>query len=385
MATMSGKRDYYEVLGVAREASEKEIKDAYRKLAIKNHPDKNPGDNEAIARFKEAAEAFEVLGDAEKRARFDRFGHAGVGGSGAQFHDANDVFQAFGDLFGDGLFGEFFGGGRGRGRRVSKGADIRCDAKITLLEAARGVTRTVQFQRHERCGECQGSGAKKGTKPETCKYCGGHGQVVQSSGIFRVQTNCPACQGQGSVVKEHCTACKGRGHVARRVQREVEFPAGVDGQTKLRISGEGEPSPNGGPAGDVYCFIHVEEHPLFVRDGQNLICQVPVTYTQAALGATIDVPTLDGRETLDIPSGTQPGDVFTMRGRGMPDPRRRGVGDLLVQVHLDVPKRLEPREEQLLRELAELENANVSSHRKSFFEKLREYFIPEDENVKQKD
>ncbi len=385
MATMSGKRDYYEVLGVARNASEKDIKDAYRKLAIKNHPDKNPGDSEAVARFKEAAEAFEVLGDAEKRARFDRFGHAGVGGGGAQFHDANDVFQAFGDLFGDGLFGEFFGGGRGRGRRVSKGADIRCDAKITLLEAARGVTRTVQFQRHERCGECQGSGAKKGTKPETCKYCGGHGQVVQSSGIFRVQTNCPACQGQGSVVKEHCTACKGRGHVARRVQREVEFPAGVDGQTKLRISGEGEPSPNGGPAGDVYCFIHVEEHPLFVRDGQNLICQVPVTYTQAALGATIDVPTLDGRETLDIPSGTQPGDVFTMRGRGMPDPRRRGVGDLLVQVHLDVPKRLEPREEQLLRELAELENANVSSHRKSFFEKLREYFIPEDEQVKQKD
>ncbi|MDZ4781065.1 MAG: DnaJ C-terminal domain-containing protein, partial [Planctomycetia bacterium] len=223
---------------------------------------------------------------------------------------------------------------------------------MTLLEAARGVTKTVHFQRHERCVECEGSGAKKGTKPESCKYCGGHGQVVQSSGIFRVQTTCPACQGQGSVVKEHCSACKGRGHIPKRVQRDVEIPAGVDGQTKLRLSGEGEPSPNGGPSGDVYCFIHVEEHELFVRDGQNLICQVPISYTQAALGAKIDVPTLDGRETLDIPPGTQPGDVFTMRNRGMPDPRRRGLGDLLVQVHLEVPKRLDAREEQLLRELA---------------------------------
>ncbi len=383
---MQGKRDYYEVLGVAKDASEKDVKDAYRKLAIKYHPDKNPGDEEAVARFKEGAEAFEVLGDAEKRARYDRFGHAGVGGGGQQFRDVNDVFQAFGDLFGDGLFGDLFGGGgRGRGRRVSKGADLRCDAKLTLLEAARGVTKTVHFQRHERCVECEGSGAKKGTKPESCKYCGGHGQVVQSSGIFRVQTTCPACQGQGSVVKEHCSACKGRGHIPKRVQRDVEIPAGVDGQTKLRLSGEGEPSPNGGPSGDVYCFIHVEEHELFVRDGQNLICQVPISYTQAALGAKIDVPTLDGRETLDIPPGTQPGDVFTMRNRGMPDPRRRGLGDLLVQVHLEVPKRLDAREEQLLRELAELEHANVSPHRKSFFVKLRDYFIPDDETAKQKE
>lgn len=384
MATMAGKRDYYEILSVERTATDKEIKESYRRLAIKYHPDKNPGDQEAVVRFKEVAEAFEVLSDSDKRARYDRYGHAGVGG--AQFHDASDVFQAFGDLFGDSLFGELFGGGRGgRGRRVSKGADIRCETEITLLEAARGTTRTVQFQRHEKCGECQGTGAKKGTKPETCRYCGGHGQVVQSSGIFRVQTTCPACQGQGSVVKEHCTSCRGRGHVARRVQREVEIPAGVDSQTKLRISGEGEPSPNGGPAGDVYCFIHVQEHELFVRDGQNLVCQVPITYTQAALGATIEVPTLDGRETLEIPAGTQPEDVFTLRGRGMPDPRRRGKGDLLVQVNLEVPKRLDAREEQLLRELADLENANVSPHRKSFFEKLRDYFIPDEEPAKEKE
>jgi molecular chaperone DnaJ len=374
---MAEKRDYYEVLGVARNSANKEIADAYRKLAIKYHPDKNPGNDEAIARFKEAAEAFEVLHDPEKRARYDRYGHAGVDGGAAHFHDINDIFSAFGDIFGGGVFGDFFGGGGTRGgRRVRKGADVGTQVRLDLLEAARGVTKTVEFERHEHCKECNGSGARPGTKPQPCNYCGGRGQVVQSSGVFRVQTTCPVCHGDGTVVKEPCTKCNGHGAVAKRVKREVVIPAGVDHQMRVRLSGEGEPSPNGGPPGDAYVLIEVKEHPLFQREGHHLICRVPITYTQAALGATIEVPTLEGRDSLEIPPGTQPGDVFKMRGRGMPDPRQRGKGDLLVQVNLEVPKKLSPREEELLRDLAGAEKANVSPHRKTFLEKLKEYFVP---------
>jgi molecular chaperone DnaJ len=375
MATMAERRDYYEVLGVARTATAKELADAYRKLAIKYHPDKNPGNEEAIAMFKEAAEAFEVLNDAEKRARYDRYGHAGVEG-GAHFHDINDIFSAFGDIFGGGgIFGDFFGGGRG-GRRVRKGADVGTQVTLDLLEAARGVTKSVQFQRHERCQDCQGSGARPGTKPQACNYCGGRGQVVQSSGVFRVQTTCPACHGEGTAIKDPCAKCGGHGVVERRVKRDVVIPAGVDHQMRVRLAGEGEPSPNGGPPGDAYVLIEIREHPLFQREGNHLICRVPITYAQAALGASVEVPTLDGPDTIDIPAGTQPGDVFKLRGRGMPDPRGRGKGDLLVQVNLDVPKKLTPREEELLRELAKEENANVSSHRKTFLERLKDYLVP---------
>ena len=374
MATMAEKRDYYEVLGVARTATSKELADAYRKLAIKYHPDKNPGNEEAIARFKEAAEAFEVLNDSEKRARYDRYGHAGVDG-GAHFHDINDIFSAFGDIFGGGVFGDFFGGGRG-GRRVRKGADIGTQVTLDLFEAARGVTKAVQFERHEQCQDCQGSGARPGTKPQTCNYCGGRGQVIQSSGVFRVQTTCPVCHGEGTVVKDPCPKCSGHGVVGRRVKRDVVIPAGVDHQMRVRLAGEGEPSPNGGPPGDAYVLIEIREHPLFQREGSHLICRVPITYAQAALGASIEVPTLDGPDTIDIPAGTQPGDVFKLRGRGMPDPRGRGKGDLLVQVNLDVPKKLSPREEELLRELAKEENTNVSSHRKTFLERLKDYLVP---------
>ncbi|MEX2139305.1 MAG: molecular chaperone DnaJ [Pirellulales bacterium] len=371
---MAEKRDYYEVLGVARTATAKELADAYRKLAIKYHPDKNPGNEDVIAHFKEAAEAFEILNDPEKRARYDRYGHAGVEG-GAHFHDINDIFSAFGDIFGGGVFGDIFGGGRG-GRRVRKGADVGTQVTLDLLEAARGVTKSVQFERHERCQECHGSGARPGTKPQPCNYCGGRGQVVQSSGVFRVQTTCPVCHGEGTVIKDPCAKCSGNGVVGRRVKRDVVIPAGVDHQMRVRLAGEGEPSPNGGPPGDAYVLIEIRDHPLFQREGNHLICRVPITYAQAALGASVEVPTLDGPDTIDIPAGTQPGDVFKLRGRGMSDPRGRGKGDLLVQVNLDVPKKLSPRENELLRELAKEENTNVSPHRKTFLERLKNYLVP---------
>jgi len=380
MEPMATKRCYYEVLGVVRTSSAKEISDSYRKLALKYHPDRNPGDEEAVARFKECAEAFEILNDREKRARYDRYGHAGVDaqhGAG-HFGDINDIFEAFGDIFGDSAFGDVFGrsGRRGRARR---GADVHCRVTLDLLEAARGVTKIIEFDRHEACEECSGSGCQRGSKPEPCAYCGGRGQVLQSSGVFRIQTTCPSCQGAGVMIKNPCRECRGAGFRAGRVKREVRIPAGVDSDTRLRLEGEGEPSPQGGPRGDCYCVIQVREHSLFQREGQHLILRVPITYAQAALGAEIEVPTLDGREELTIPPGTQPAEVFKLRGRGMPDPsRHRGVGDLLVQVHLEVPKKLTERQEELLRELADEEQTNVSAHRKTFMERLREYFVSDE-------
>lgn len=372
MVTMAGKRDYYEVLGVERTATDKQIAVAYRKLAIKYHPDKNPGDEEAVVMFKEAAEAFEVLGDGEKRALYDRHGHAAFQGAGRSgFNDVNDIFSAFGDIFGDSAFGDLFGGGR---RRANKGGDVRCDITLDLLEAARGVTKTVEFHRHEVCETCSGSGAKAGSSRTKCSYCGGRGQIVQSTGIFRMQTTCPTCHGAGSIVKDPCGSCRGAGFVLTQVRRDVQIPAGIDDQMRVRLPGEGEPSPNGGQRGDCYCFITVKEHNLFQREGAHLIVRVPISYSQAALGAKIEVPTLDGPHELRIPAGTPTAEVFKLRGRGMPSPRGRERGDLLVQVNIEVPKTLNPRQEELLRSLAEEEHNEVSPHRKSFFEKVREYF-----------
>ncbi len=375
MVTMAGKRDYYEVLGVDRSASDSQISEAYRKLALKHHPDRNPGDEEAVSHFKEAAEAFEVLSHPEKRARYDRYGHAGLeaGGGAPHFRDVHEIFEAFSDIFGSGLFGDLFGGGRG-GRRRRAGADVRCDVTLDLREAASGVTKTIQFERHETCSTCAGSGAKPGTEPERCRYCGGRGRVVQSTGIFSLQTTCPACHGEGSVIRHACADCRGSGYVPAKVTREIKIPPGVDSQSRLRIPGEGEPGPNGGPRGDCYCFISVRQHPLFQRDGRHLICQVPISYSQAALGTQISVPTLDGCEELEIPRGTQSGEIFRLKGRGMPDPRHRTRGDLVVQVFIEVPKRLSADHERILRELADVENSNVSPERKSFFAKLKEYF-----------
>jgi molecular chaperone DnaJ len=373
MAKMAAKRDYYEVLCVERTCTDKQIAESYRRLAIKYHPDKNPGDDEAIAMFKECAEAFEVLGDKEKRALYDRHGHAafnGSSGGGRGFSDVNDIFAAFGDIFGESALGDLFGGRR----RANKGADIRCDVTLDLLEAARGVTKTVEFHRHEACDDCGGSGAKSGSGRTKCSYCGGRGQVLQTTGIFRVQANCPSCHGAGSIVKDPCTKCRASGFVVKSVRREVAIPAGIDDQMRVRLPGEGEPSPGGGQRGDCYCFISVKEHSLFQREGQHLIIRVPITYTQAALGAKIEVPTLDGAHELKVPAGTPTGEVFRLRGRGMPSPRGREVGDLLVQVNVEVPKNLSAKQEELLRQLAEHEHVDVSPHRKGFFDKVREYF-----------
>jgi molecular chaperone DnaJ len=372
MVTMASKRDYYEVLGVERAASSKVIADAYRKLAIKYHPDKNPGDEEAITRFKEAAEAFEILNDSDKRARYDRYGHAGVEGSGARhFDDVGDIFSAFGDIFGD-----IFGGGGGGRRRTAKGSDVRCNVTLDLVEAARGVNKKIEFERHERCTDCEGSGAKPGSSRQKCSYCGGRGQVIQSTGVFRLQTTCPSCHGAGTIIKDPCTGCRGAGYVLKRVKREVQIPAGIEDQMRVRLPGEGEPSPNGGPRGDCYCFVTVKDHPLFQREGQHLIVRVPISFSQAALGCQLDVPTLDGPHSLKVPGGTQSGDVFKVRGKGLPHVRSRDHGDLLVQVEIDVPKVLNPKQEELLRELAKLDKANVTPHRKSFLDKVREYFEP---------
>lgn len=371
---MAGKRDYYEVLGVQRNASDKDIASAYRKLAMKYHPDANPGDDAATEKFKEAAEAYEILSDPDKRSRYDQFGHQGVDGSAPHFTDVEDIFEAFGDIFSGGLFGDLFG--RRRGRRQRRGADIRCDVTLALEEAAHGVARSVEFMRSERCRTCEGAGSKPGSSPETCRRCGGRGQVVQSAGFVRVQTTCPSCQGAGSVITNPCEACRGHGYVAKKVKLDVAIPAGVDDGMRVRLPGEGEPSPDGGSPGDCYCFITIRPHSLFKRDGKNLVLQMPISYTQAALGATLEVPTLSGPEELTIPAGTQHGELFRLRSRGMPDPRGGAVGDLIIQALLEVPRKLSARQEAVLRQLAELEHSDVTPHRKSFMEKIRDYFAP---------
>jgi molecular chaperone DnaJ len=370
MATMT-KRDYYEILGVKREASEREIASAYRKLAVKYHPDSNPGNADAVEKFKEAAEAYEILSDQQKRSRYDQFGHAGTDQFTHQFHDVEDIFEAFGDIF-----SEMFGGQRrgGGGRRVRRGADVRVDATLTLEEAARGVVKNVELQRSKACGTCKGSGSKPGSQRATCPHCQGRGQIVQSAGILRVQTTCPSCQGAGSRVTDPCTDCRGRGYVQERSKLDVTIPAGVDNGMRVRLAGYGEPSPDGGPPGDCYCFVAVKKHKLFEREGTHLILRMPISYSQAALGASIEVPTLSGPHELRVPAGTQSGDVFRVRGRGMPDPRGGSAGDLHVQTSIEVPKKLSPRQDKLLRELAELEQHEVSPHRKSFLERLKEYF-----------
>ncbi len=384
MPSMAQKRDYYEVLGVERTATVEVIKRSYKKLAGKYHPDRNPGDDEAVEKFKEAAEAFGVLSDAEKRARYDRFGHAGVNGAaGGGFHDVSDIFDAFGDLFGD--FGMFGGSNRrGRGRAVRRGANLRSAITIELGEAAEGTTRTLELERRELCDTCDGSGARPGTNPETCQYCGGAGQVVQTQGFFRVQTTCPGCNGTGEIIRDRCAQCSGAGRQHKRVKLEVKVPAGVDNGMQLCLRGEGEPGPGGGPRGDLYVDIRVKEHTLFEREGRNLICQIPVTYTQLCLGAEVEIPLLRGRQNLSIPAGSQPDATFRLAAKGMPDPHGGSRGDLFVHMRLEVPRSLDDRQEELLRELAEHEKVNVSAHRKGFFEKLKDYFGVEEDQEEEK-
>jgi len=370
---MAEKRDYYEVLQVSRTATKVEIDRAYRKLAIKYHPDSNRNDPDATVKFKECSEAYEILTDADKRSRYDQFGHAGLaGGGGSQFTD----FDSFGDIFGD-VINDFFGGGRGRrssGKRRTRGSDIRCDVTLTLQEAARGVSKEISFRRRNACETCDGSGAAPGSQPITCSTCGGRGQVIQSAGILRVQTNCPTCNGAGKTISQPCGSCRGTGLVAEKASLTVDIPAGVDDGMRVRLQGEGEASPDGGPRGDCYCFITVKPHDLFRREGQNLILQFPISYSQAALGAEVKVPTLDGATTLRIEPGTHSGDVFRIAGGGVVQPGGTRRGDLLVQTMIEVPKKLSEAQAKLLRELAALEHESVLPQTKSFFDKLKSFF-----------
>lgn len=369
---MSEELDYYQILEIERSATPEEIKSAYRKAALKYHPDRNPGNEEAVAKFKLCAEAFEVLSDPEKKDIYDRYGKAGLerNGVGGGFQDVSEIFGSFGDLFG-GMFGDIFGGGRTA--RVRKGADVQCGVTLDLHEAAKGVDKEIRYRRRETCQTCGGSGAKPGTKPEVCKYCGGRGRIQQSTGVFSFQSTCPKCGGRGSVIADPCPDCRGTGLTPKEVVRTIKIPAGVDSGARLRLQGEGEHSPNGGPSGDCYVFIQIKKHPFFHRDGQDLICQIPIGYAQAALGAEVDVPTLDGVEKIKIPPGTQNGDVIRLRGRGMPTPRRNIAGDLHIQVFIEVPTKIKPEHEAILRKLAEYEGDSVLTERKSFGARLKDF------------
>ena len=369
------KRDYYEVLSVSRTCTEQELKSAYRRLAVKYHPDKNPGDATAEEKFKEAAEAYSVLSDAEQRRRYDRFGHAGVSSSaGAGNWGApgfGGIEDILGDLFG---FGDVFGGGRGGARRsaAQRGADLRYDLEITLEEAAEGMTAQLRIPRLETCDTCKGSGAKAGTQPENCSTCAGTGQVRYQQGFFSVARTCHVCRGAGRVIKDPCESCRGVGRVEREKQMEVKIPAGVETGSRLRVSGEGESGTQGGAPGDLYVVIHVAEHEQFERQGSNRYEAVPITFAQAALGADIMVKTLDGDEKLKIPTGTQTGTVFRLRGKGMPALGGRGKGDLFVSVTVMTPTSLTREQRKLLEQLAEVESKDLED--KGLVDKVRDIF-----------
>lgn len=366
------KRDYYEILGVQKNADDSEIKKAYRRLAVKHHPDKNPGDKEAEEKFKEAAEAYSVLSDAQKRSRYDRFGHSGVGaGAGGAgfdpgFTNIEDIF----DLFG---FGDMFSGGGSRGRsNVQRGADLRYDLQITLEEAATGKEQKLKIPRLETCDECDGKGTESGTTPETCITCNGSGQTRYQQGFFSVMRTCPNCSGKGQIIKNPCNKCHGAGRLEKEKTLEVKIPAGVETGSRLRITGEGEAGVNGGPQGDLYVFIHVAEHENFERQGSNLYTSVPISFTQAALGAEIEVKTLDGQEDLKIPAGTQTGTVFRIKHQGMPNLNGGGKGELYVAVTVVTPKTLSREQRKLLEQLAEIEDVDFQDE--GFMDKVRNIF-----------
>jgi molecular chaperone DnaJ len=350
------KRDYYEVLGVPRTASDQEIKSAYRKLALKNHPDRNPGDKGAEERFKEAAEAYAVLADTDKRHIYDRFGHPGLGGAATGGFDPTvftgfeDILGGLGDIFG---IGEMFGGQRRRGG-PQRGADLRYDLEISFDESARGVETTIQIPRQETCESCNGSGAAPGSKPTTCPQCQGRGQLRYQQGFFTVARTCGQCRGTGSIISSPCTTCRGSGRVQQTRKLTVKIPAGIASGQRLRLSSEGEAGAGGGPAGDLYVVVHVQEHPFFHRDGNDLFCEIPLNYTTVALGGEITIPSLEGEQTLKIPEGTQTGATFRLRGKGMPDVvAGRGRGDLLVTVKVVTPRKLTKEQRKVLEQLAE--------------------------------
>ena len=375
MATQA-KRDYYEVLTVARTASEQEIKSAYRKLAMQYHPDRNPGNPEAEEKFKECTEAYSVLIDTEKRARYDQFGHAGVsngtGGFGG-FDPAN--FGDFSDIFGD-IFSDFFGANTARrgGSRVQRGGDARADLNLSFEEAAFGKKTELKVRRYETCEQCKGSGAAPGKGASTCSTCGGHGQVRYQQGFFSIARTCPGCQGSGRVVSDPCTKCKGETRVMRERTIPVSVPAGVEDGTRIRYQEQGDFGMNGGPAGDLYVVLHVKPHSFFEREGKDLFCSVPISFSQAALGAEITIPTLEGEHKLKVHEGTQSGTVFRIRGKGVPSIKGSGKGDLHVQVRVQTPTKLTKKQRELLEELSGASSIENKPEPRSLFEKVKEIF-----------
>ncbi|MGL6072281.1 molecular chaperone DnaJ [Craterilacuibacter sp.] len=372
------KRDLYDVLGVNRDASDDEIKKAYRKLAMKYHPDRNPDSKEAEDKFKEGKEAYEILSDSQKRSAYDQFGHAGVdqqsggggaGGFGGGFGDFGDIFS---DIFGGGRGGN--GGGRSN---VYRGADLRYNMEITLEEAARGCEKKIRIPSHENCDTCHGSGAKPGTQPKTCSTCGGHGQVRMSQGFFSIQQTCPTCHGSGKEITDKCPKCHGAGQIKTHKTLNVKIPAGVDEGDRIRLSGEGESGQNGGPSGDLYVVTHIKEHTVFQRDGSDLHCEMPISFATAALGGEIEIPTLDGMAKVKIAAETQSGKVYRLRGKGIKAVRGSEVGDLMCHVVVETPVKLTEHQKTLLREFDTISQGDVAMHSprtKSFMDKLKDFF-----------
>jgi len=367
------KRDYYEILGVSRSASEQEVKSAYRKLAVKYHPDKNQGNKDAEDRFKEAAEAYSVLSDPQKRAQFDRFGHINGGSASAGFDPS--IFSEFGDIFGDLFgFGDILGGSNRRRSAAQRGADLRYNLELSFMEAATGVKSKIKVPRLEPCPGCSGTGAAAGSGSATCPTCQGQGQIRYQQGFFSISRTCHHCQGSGTIIKNPCKECRGEGRVQQDHMLEIKIPAGVDNGQRMRIGGEGEAGVHGGPAGDLDVVFFVKEHDVFERQQNNLYCTIPVSFTQAALGAEVAIPTLEGEDRLKIPEGTQSGKVFCLRGKGMASPTGKGRGDQFVRVDVVVPSKLTREQRKLLEQFAEISEVNNKPLEKKIMDKVRDIF-----------